>query len=150
MTRPPATTATIGESLSGINHWTGRRAALLCLLLVIFAQSTLLRATDFERVRPAAFQGVTPGITTLKQLKAQFNDRLRKKNSQWYIDTGSPFRFVAVDVSENKVVSIHAELVTSRPLEKTTAELGLGLPIPPLSRSEERRVGKECRSRWPP
>src|SRR2546421_6244498 len=30
------------------------------------------------------------------------------------------------------------------------SELALGLSEPPLKRSEERRVGKECRSRWSP
>src|SRR3712207_9036172 len=34
-------------------------------------------------------------------------------------------------------------------LERLKAELGSGAP-PKQSRSEERRVGKECRSRWSP
>src|SRR3712207_829154 len=47
------------------------------------------------------------------------------------------------------------------PVEKAIRSAGLGLnpvtdgqnirlPIPDLTRSEERRVGKECRSRWSP
>src|SRR2546428_3554581 len=34
--------------------------------------------------------------------------------------------------------------------EEKSAHLGSGLPLPELVRSEERRVGKECRSRWSP
>src|SRR5258708_18362631 len=32
----------------------------------------------------------------------------------------------------------------------TAAASGSGLPLGPCGRSEERRVGKECRSRWSP
>src|SRR3712207_8757128 len=35
-------------------------------------------------------------------------------------------------------------------VETKNAQLGAGAKAPHLSRSEERRVGKECRSRWSP
>src|SRR3989475_10632886 len=35
-------------------------------------------------------------------------------------------------------------------MKGATAIVGAGMPTPILARSEERRVGKECRSRWSP
>jgi hypothetical protein len=117
--------------------------ALPFLLLSILAQfSATLHATDFEHLRPTAFQGITPGVTTLKQLRAKFDDRVRRKNSNWHIDVGAPFRSVVARESDKRVASIHAELITPWPLKKTMSELGLSTPIPPL-RTESGGKGRQ-------
>ncbi|MFP6675818.1 MAG: hypothetical protein VB878_12125 [Pirellulaceae bacterium] len=108
MTRPPTTPAHIGvfSELRRIDVRRCRRVALPFLLLSILAQfSATLHATDFEHLRPTAFQGITPGVTTLKQLRAKFDDRVRRKNSNWHIDVGAPFRSVVARESGKRVAS---------------------------------------------
>src|SRR5258706_9761658 len=53
-------------------------------------------------------------------------------------------RSSAPSVSTLKRISAYSATFSSRP--ESTAETGVG----PSARSEERRVGKECRSRWSP
>ncbi|HIF30662.1 MAG TPA: hypothetical protein EYG57_16210 [Planctomycetes bacterium] len=145
MTRPPTTPAHIGvfSKLRRIDVRRCRRVTLPFLLLSILAQfSATLHATDFEHLRPTAFQGITPGVTTLKQLRAKFDDRVRRKNSNWHIDVGAPFRSVVARESDKRVASIHAELITPWPLKKTMSELGLSTPIPPL-RTESGGKGRQ-------
>src|SRR2546426_11066846 len=69
------------------------------------------------------------------------------------VDTSS--RFGSLDVGGQRMVGFNnIELITDRPLEtnlREIRELKRRFPDRALVvRSEERRVGKECRSRWSP
>src|SRR2546425_12629422 len=56
--------------------------------------------------------------------------------------------FLLVDVDEDHVVDVDRELDPRAP-ERNDARREQALPVG-VDRSEERRVGKECRSRWSP
>ena len=65
------------------------------------------------------------------------------------------FRQMIREFAENEVKPLAAEIDEEErfPVEtvEKMAKLGIfGIPFPVNYRSEERRVGKECRSRWSP
>ena len=60
---------------------------------------------------------------------------------------------MAVPMTVAQLINILYNVVDRMYLGRLPGHLaltGLGLCLPIISRSEERRVGKECRSRWSP
>ena len=57
---------------------------------------------------------------------------------------------IKLDPNSEKPLHIQAEEVLRKLIESEEYKNGKLLPNEVLLRSEERRVGKECRSRWSP
>ena len=72
--------------------------------------------------------------------------KIDKKKSIYFLDTYLPS---LVDTIISSPSSINRGTLTSIPVS-TIASLVALVAVLPLIRSEERRVGKECRSRWSP
>lgn len=110
----------------------GRVCLHLWLASSIFAASIFAaepERIELQNIRPATFQGITPGTSTLKEIQKKFDDGELSKKSEtlWELEVGAPFRSVELHLNASKVMTrIYATLVTPRPLDVTKRELGLG------------------------
>src|SRR3989449_10235236 len=100
---------------------------------------------SFTKAADALFM-TQPAVTfQIKQLEEYFSTRLFDR-AQGRI-TLTPAGVIALEYAE-RIIALSAELEAR--LKDISGQLGGSLLIGGSMRSEERRVGKECRSRWSP
>src|SRR5574340_1117348 len=78
-------------------------------------------------------------------LDAQQRTLLQRETARIWTETGQTIIFVTHNLEEALYLSDRLVLMTTSP-----GRIALDRPITIPRRSEERRVGKECRSRWSP
>ena len=129
----------VGSGMSEINLAAGARR--LVMGWVCLFQFAPILAGELAGLRPATFQGVTPGVTSLKMIRAKFTSGLSMKGATcWELDVGAPFRSVELYINSAKVLThIHATLITPRPLDVAESELGLGNSEPIEMRDGDRK-----------
>ena len=70
--------------------------------------------------------------------------------SKFFDDINSPADLKRVKREDLPKVAEEIRELLLQSISKTGGHLGSNLGVVELTRSEERRVGKECRSRWSP
>ena len=86
--------------------------------------------TGINREDRRVADAVAATIPTMERLVERIVERMQRGGRMFYIGAGTSGRLAVTDASE---------------LPPT-----YGVPFDTVIRSEERRVGKECRSRWSP
>src|SRR3712207_1748002 len=151
-------TSRMSGTSSSVVRPDARSAAAISLRALFLAPVT--------RTRPAS---VAPPVTSKHSTRSPYgavphrtvhragSRRLRSivmtvRLTRIYTKTGDAGQTHLGDMS--RVAKTDRRLVAYADVDETNSVLGvalaLGSPAPELARSEERRVGKECRSRWSP
>src|ERR1051325_6600901 len=91
-----------------------------------------------------------------RRVKVRLAEVVGSVPGTWFVTTGRPFTF-QITVNASPSASATAAVIVKEPSrfvlaggEHTAVGGWLADKLPLLMKSEERRVGKECRSRWAP
>src|SRR5256885_1460271 len=139
---PFLTLADVQAAAARIKPYAHRTPVLTCTSLNDLVGAELFcKCENFQKVGAFKFRGACNAVFSLSNVEARHGVATHS--------SGNHAAAVAL-AAQLRGIKAHIVMPDNAPAVKKAAVAGYGGTIVYCARSEERRVGKECRSRWSP